>query len=261
MGSDCMLLVMDMGNTCITLGIYKKEELLVTARLATDRNRTEDQYASDLLSIFTLYQIAPQEIHGAILGSVVPSLNFAITMAVKKVADVTPLVVGSGIKTGLNIKIDDPAQTGADLVCGAVAATTKYPMPCIVYDLGTATTITVLNQKGEFLGGTITAGIGISLDALSSRTSQLPHVSLKNPEKVIGTNTVNAMKSGLIYGTASMMDGMADRIEQELGMGATLVATGGRAKEVIPYCKRDFVLDDNLLLDGLRILFEKNQKK
>ena len=256
-----MLLVMDMGNTCITLGIYNKKELVVTARLATDRYRTEDQYASDLLSIFTLYQINPKEIHGSILGSVVPSLNFAITRAVEKVTGVTPLVVGSGVKTGLNIKIDDPAQTGADLVCGAVAALAKYPLPCIVFDLGTATTIMALNEKGEFLGGTIAAGIGISLDALSSRTSQLPHVSLKNPGKVIGTNTVNAMKSGLIYGTASMMDGMADRMEEELGAKATLIATGGRAKEVIPYCKREMILDDNLLLDGLRIIFEKNQKK
>ena len=256
-----MLLVMDMGNTCITLGIYKNKELLVTARLATDRNRTEDQYASDLLSIFTLYQMAPKEINGAILGSVVPSLNFAITRAVEKVTNVTPLVVGSGVKTGLNIKLDDPAVAGADLVCGAVAALAKYPMPCIVFDLGTATTIMALNEKGEFLGGTITAGIGISLDALSSRTSQLPHVSLKNPGKVIGSNTVNAMKSGLIYGTASMMDGMADRMEQELGSPATLVATGGRAGEVIPYCKRKMILDNDLLLDGLRIIFEKNQKK
>ncbi len=256
-----MLLVMDMGNTCITLGIYKKEELMVTARLATDRYRTEDQYAADLLALFTLYRVNPKEVNGAILGSVVPSLNFAITLAVEKVTGITPLVVGSGIKTGLNIKIDDPAQTGADLVCGAVAALAKYPLPCIVYDLGTATTIMALSEKGEFLGGTITAGIGISLDALSSRTSQLPHVSLKNPGKVIGTNTVNAMKSGLIYGTASMMDGMADRMEQELGTKATLIATGGRAKEVIPYCKREMILDDNLLLDGLRIIFEKNQKK
>lgn len=256
-----MLLVMDMGNTCITLGIYKEKELMVTARMATDRNRTRDQYAVDLHSLLALNQISPKEIHGGIIGSVVPSLNTPLTGAVEKVTGVTPLVVGSGIKTGLNIKIDDPAQTGADLVCGAVAALAKYPMPCIVYDLGTATTITVLSEKGEFLGGTITAGIGISLDALASRTSQLPHVSLKNPDKVIGTNTVNAMKSGLIYGTASMMDGMADRIEGELGATATLVATGGRAGEVIPYCKRQMILDDNLLLDGLRIIFEKNQKK
>ena len=235
--------------------------MAVTARLATDRNRTADQYAVELHILLTLNRIDPAEICGAIIGSVVPSLNTAISAAVEKVTGVYPLAVGSGIKTGLNIKIDDPAQTGADLVCGGVAALAKYPMPCIIFDLGTANTISVLNEKGEFLGGTIGAGIGISLDALSSRTSQLPHVSLKNPGKVIGSNTVGAMKSGLIYGTASMMDGMADRIEEELGMPATLVATGGRAGEVVPYCKRDIILDDTLLLDGLRVIYEKNQKK
>jgi type III pantothenate kinase len=256
-----MLLVMDMGNTCITLGIFEENTLAVTARLSTDRNRTADQYAAEMHALLFLNKVEPHDIHGAILGSVVPSLNSAISAAVEKVTGVTPLVVGSGIKTGLNIRIDDPAQTGADLVCGGVAALAKYPMPCIIFDLGTANTISVLNQNGEFLGGIIAAGIGISLDALSSRTSQLPHVSLKNPGKVIGSNTVNAMKSGLIYGTASMMDGMADRIEEELGMPATLVATGGRAGEVVPYCKREILLDDNLLLDGLRIIFEKNQGK
>lgn len=256
-----MLLVMDMGNTCITLGIYEEHTLVTTARFATDRGRTADQYAVDLHSLLALNQIDPGRIHGGILGSVVPSLNFAMISAVEKVTGITPLVVGTGIKTGLNIKIDDPAQTGADLVCGGVAALAKYPMPCIIFDLGTATTISVLSAKGEFLGGTITAGIGISLDALSGRTAQLPHVSLKNPGKVIGSNTINAMKSGLIYGTASMMDGMTQRIEEELGERATVVATGGRAGEVIPYCKREMILDEDLLLDGLRIIFEKNNKQ
>ena len=256
-----MILAIDVGNTNITLGGYADDKIQFISRLSTDSRRTADQYAVELSALLALNQVDPAAIHGAILGSVVPSLNATLCAAVEKVTGVVPLTVGSGIKTGLNIKIDDPAQTGADLVCGGVAALAKYPMPCIIFDLGTATTISVLNHKGEFSGGTIAAGIGISLDALSSRTSQLPHVSLKNPGKVVGTNTVNAMKSGLIYGTASMMDGMADRIEEELGMPATLVATGGRAGEVIPYCKREILLDDNLLLDGLRIIFEKNQGK
>lgn len=255
-----MLLVMDIGNTCITLGVYKKDKLIITARLATDRNRTEDQYAIELYNILTLHQLDTHHFQGAIIGSVVPSLNHAMAKALEKVIQVKPLLVGTGVKTGLNIKIDDPAQTGADLVCGGVAALAKYPMPCIIFDLGTATTISVLDQNGTFLGGTITAGIGISLDALAARTSQLPHVSLKNPDKVIGSNTIAAMKSGLIYGTASMMDGMASRIEEELGQPATVVATGGRAPEVTPYCKRPIQLDETLLLDGLRIIFEKNHK-
>ncbi len=256
-----MLLVMDMGNTCITLGVYDDEKLTVTARLSTDRGRTEDQYAVELHNILALHGLDYVSFRGAIIGSVVPSLNFALSRAVELAIGVKPLVVGSGIKTGLNIKIDDPAQTGADLVCGGVAALAKYPMPCLIFDLGTATTISILDEGGAFVGGTITAGIGISLDALAGRTAQLPHVSLKNPGKVVGKNTVDCMKSGLIYGTASMMDGMADRIEEELGMSATLVATGGRAGEVIPYCKRKFLLDSDLLLDGLRIIYQKNQKK
>ncbi len=257
-----MLLVMDMGNTCITLGVYEKEQLIMTARLSTDRGRTEDQYAVELHNVLALHGLDYATFRGAIIGSVVPGLNFAISRAVELAIGVKPLLVGSGIKTGLNIQIDQPSQTGADLVCGGVAALAKYPMPCIIFDLGTATTITVLDENGTFIGGTITAGIGISLDALAGRTAQLPHVSLKNPGKVVGKNTVDCMKSGLIYGTASMMDGMADRMEAELGFAAaTLVATGGRAKEIIPYCKREFVLDDNLLLDGLRLIYEKNQKK
>ncbi len=256
-----MLLVMDMGNTCITLGVYDKDELILTARLSTDRGRTEDQYAVELHNVLALHGLDGVAFQGAIIGSVVPGLNYAMTRAVELAIGVKPLVVGSGIKTGLNIKIDDPAQTGADLVCGGVAALAKYPMPCLIFDLGTATTITVLDENGAFVGGSITAGIGISLDALAGRTAQLPHVSLKNPGKVIGKNTVDCMKSGLIHGTASMMDGMADRMEEELGTPVTLIATGGRAGEVIPYCKRNFLLDNDLLLDGLRIIYEKNQKK
>ncbi len=256
-----MLLVMDMGNTCITLGVYDGEKLILTARLSTDRGRTEDQYAVELHNILALHGLDYTTFRGAIIGSVVPGLTAGMARAVELAIGVKPLVVGSGIKTGLNIQIDDPAQTGADLVCGAVAALNKYPMPCLIFDLGTATTITVLNQKGTFVGGVITAGIGISLDALASRTAQLPHVSLYHPGKVVGTNTVDCMKSGLIFGTASMMDGMADRIEEELGTTATLVATGGRAGEVIPYCKRKFILDNDLLLDGLRMIYQKNQKK
>ena len=257
-----MILTMDMGNTCITLGVFDGEQLILTARLSTDRGRTEDQYAVELHNVLALHGLDYATFEGAIIGSVVPGLNFVISRAVELAIDVKPLIVGSGIKTGLNIQIDQPAQTGADIVCGGVAALAKYPMPCIVFDLGTATTIMVLDQNGTFIGGTITAGIGISLDALAGRTAQLPHVSLKNPGKVVGKNTVDCMKSGLIYGTASMMDGMADRMEEELGFtAATLVATGGRAKEIIPYCKRAFVLDDNLLLDGLRLIYEKNQKK
>ena len=196
---------------------------------------------------------------GAVAASVVPAVNEALKFAVKKILKLELCLVGPGVKTGLNIKIDNPAQLGADLVVGGVAAVAKYPLPCIIFDMGTANTISVINGRGEFLGGTISAGMGISLDALASKTAQLPYIDLENPEEIIGTNTVSSMKSGLIYGTAAMMDGMADRIEEVLGQKATLVATGGRAASVIRFCKRDFVLNSDLLLEGLNIIYNKNR--
>ena len=255
-----MILAMDIGNTCITLGIYDGEKLAATTRLATDRARTSDQYAVELHTLLQIYGLDSEKFSGAIIGSVVPALNHHMSDAIERVIHHRPLVVGSGVKTGLNILLDDPAQAGADLVCGAVGAKEKYPLPCLVFDLGTATTISVVDKNGNFLGGTIAAGIGISLDALASRTSQLPLVSLKNPGKVVGRNTVEAMRSGMIYGTASMIDGMIERIEEELGQPCTVVATGGRSGDVIPYCKRAVALDPDLLLDGLRVIYSRNTK-
>ncbi len=254
-----MLLTMDIGNTCITIGVFSKKVLAGVVRMFTDRDRTGDQYAVDLKSLLSLNGFNPDDFSGAIVSSVVPSLIPEIKIAVKKAVGIEPLLIGPGVKTGLNIKIDNPAQLGADLVVGAVAALEKYKMPCVIFDLGTANTISVLNQKGEFMGGTISAGMGISLDALASRTSQLPYVSLDSVDKIIGSNTIDSMKSGLIYGTAAMIDGMADRIEEELGEKATLVATGGRASQVTGYCKRDIILDMDLLLTGLRIIYDKNK--
>ncbi len=256
-----MLLAIDMGNTCITLGVYAGKELKVVARLATDHERTSDQYAIELRDVLGIHGIGPDDLDGAILGSVVPVLTDVLCRAVKQITGLDTMVLGPGLKTGLNIRLDNPAQLGADLVAGAVAAIAQFPLPCIVYDLGTATTVSVINAKGEFLGGIITAGIGISLDALVSRTSQLPYISLEAPAEVIGTNTVASMKSGLVLGTAAMMDGMAQRIEEELGEPATLVATGGRAPGIVPHCKRSFALSDTLLLEGLRLIYQKNKTK
>ena len=254
-----MLLAIDMGNTCITLGVYAGEELKVVARLATDHERTSDQYAIELRDVLGIHDIRPDDLDGAILCSVVPVLTDGICRAVRQITGLETMVLGPGIKTGLNIRLDNPAQLGADLVAGAVAAIARFPLPCIIYDLGTATTISVINAKGEFLGGIITAGIGISLDALVSRTSQLPYISLDAPEHVIGTNTIASMKSGMVLGTASMMDGLAERIEEELGEKATLIATGGRAAGIVAYCRRSITLADTLLLDGLRLIYHKNK--
>lgn len=253
-----MLLAIDMGNTCITLGVFDQNRLVAVGRLSADHKRTEDQYAIEFRDLLDINNLKSADFDGAILCSVVPVLTNIIEKAIRKILRLTPLTVGPGVKTGLNIKLDNPAQLGSDLVAGAVAAIEKYPLPCIIFDLGTANTISVINSKGDFLGGIITAGIGISLDALVSRTSQLPYVSLENTDRLIGTNTIASMKSGLVFGTAAMIDGLAMRIEEELGQKATLVATGGRAGEIVSHCKREIKIREYLLLEGLKIIYGRN---
>lgn len=254
-----MLLCIDIGNTNITLGGYEKDKLLFTACLASDARRTADQYAVELYDILRLNGCSAVLIEDAILSSVVPTLTDAVSRAMQKLFGFTPMVLGPGVKSGLNIKIDNPAQLGADLVAGAVGAMAKFPLPCIIIDLGTATTVSVINSKGEFLGGAIAAGIRLSLKALSENTAQLPVVGISAPKSVIGSNTVDCMKSGLILGAAAMLDGLIDRMEAELRAKASVVATGGLAHEVIPYCSRQILVDDNLLLDGLKRIYEKNR--
>ena len=256
-----MLLVIDIGNTNITLGIFDNDNRVFTARLATDVSKTGDQYAVELVNILNLNGVKIEDIDGCIVSSVVPVLQRAFKKTCSFIRADRTIFVGPGVKTGLNIKIDNPAQLGADLAVGAVAALNKYPMPCIILDLGTATTISVLDKDGAFLGGTISAGIGISLEALTTRTSQLPQISVETPKSVIGRNSVDCMKAGLVLGTACMIDGIIERIEDELGDTATVVATGGLAPEVIKNCKRDILLDDDLLLDGLKAIYEKNINK
>lgn len=255
-----MLLTIDIGNSNITLGIFDGDDLKFVSRLATERGKTADQYAIELRNIFHLYDISTHELSGSIISSVVPELAIALKKAMTLLTGKPPMVVGPGIKTGLDIRIDDPSQLGADLAVGAVAAIAKYKMPCVIYDLGTATTISVLGKNGEFLGGTISAGIGISLNALTNSTSLLQQVSIETPKRVIGTNTVESMQAGLVFGTASMLDGMTNRILNTLGTDATLVATGGLAPEIIKNCEHEIIFDDNLLLDGLKIIYEKNQR-
>lgn len=254
-----MLLCVDIGNSNITLGVYEQENLKFVARLATDRLKTGDQYAVELRNIFHIYDISTKDITGSCLASVVPSVGRALRTAVELVTDKKPLVVGPGVKSGLNIKIDNPAQLGADLVAGGVAAIAMYQLPCIIFDLGTATTISVIDKNANYLGGSISAGVGISHEALTNRTSLLQSVEMDTPKSVIGSNTIDCIQSGLIYGCASMLDGMAERIEEKLGEKATLVATGGLAPEIIKNCKRKIEYCDNLLLEGLRIIYNKNK--
>lgn len=254
-----MILAVDIGNTNITIGIYNEKELLFVLRAATDRKRTPDQYAVEFSEMLRIHDADKYDFSGAIISSVVPELTNVVRDAIFIITQQTALIIGPGVKTGLNIRIDNPAQLGADLVAGAVGALHKYEMPCLVLDMGTANKISVLDEKGTYRGCTISAGIGISLNALSSGTSQLPAISLDAPHSAIGTNTIDSMQSGTVLGAAAMLEGLCTRLEEDLGEEVkTIVATGGIAGDIIRYCRMDIIHDPNLILDGLRFIFEKN---
>lgn len=253
-----MLLAVDIGNTNITLGLYDGEVLVFTARLATEVRRTADQYAIDIKDILALHGCDYEHIEDAVISSVVPAVGNSVSRAISTLCNIVPLSLAPGVKTGLHIKIDNPAQLGADLAAGAVGALHEYTMPCIVIDMGTASTISVLDKNGAFLGGAIAAGVNLTLKALTENTSQLPAISIESPPNVIGTNTADCMRSGLVLGTASMLDGMIERIEETLGECATVVATGGLSREIIAHCNHSIIYNENLLLDGLRLIYEKN---
>ena len=254
-----MLLAIDIGNTNLTLGVYDESVLLFTARLSTDTRLTSDQYAVDIKDILALHNTDYRDIEDCIIASVVPTVATSVANAISLLCHIVPLELGPGLKTGLNIKIDNPAQLGADLVAGAVGAISEYTLPCIVIDMGTATTVSVINGEGQFIGGSIAAGVMLTLKALTGNTSQLPSINLSAPPSVIGRNTVDCMRSGLILGTASMIDGLIERIAEELDEIPTVVATGGLSKEIITHCKSEIIYNENLLLEGLREIYEKNK--
>ncbi|MBQ6848100.1 MAG: type III pantothenate kinase [Clostridia bacterium] len=253
-----MLLAIDIGNTNITLGAFEDSSLEFTARLATDNRKTADQYAVEIKSLLSLYSLEPSEIEDCIIASVVPAVGKSIAGAVSKLCHIVPLMLGPGVKTGLNIKIDNPAQLGADLVAGAVGALDTYTMPCVIIDMGTASTISVLDANGTFLGGVIAAGVRLTLKALAENTAQLSSIPIEAPSSVIGANTTECMQSGLVYGTAAMLDGLLQRIEKELGTTPTVVATGGLSREIINHCDSNIIYNENLLLDGLCVIYQKN---
>lgn len=256
-----MILAIDVGNTNIVLGLIENGEIRsVTPRIATDVKKTDYEYAASIGSVLDFVGVDVSQVEGAILSSVVWPLTATLQSTVKLLTGKSPLVVGKGLKTGLNICIDDPGQVGADLVVGAVAALSLAEPPLIVIDMGTATTLTAVDANGRFIGGAIAPGLRLSMDALSGGTSQLPRVSLEAPRKVIATNTVECMQSGAIFASAAMLDGMIERMEAELGMSAAVIATGGLAACVAPYCKREIRLEPDLLLKGLAVLWERNRK-
>lgn len=262
--SKGMVLAIDMGNTNIVIGCIDEKKVLFEERMSTDISKTELEYAVLLKTVLELYNIKSDDIKGAIISSVVPQLTGIIKEAVGKVTGIMPLTVGPGIKTGLNILMEQPRQLGSDLVVDAVAAIHEYGVPAIIVDIGTATTISVVDDKKNYIGGVIMPGIRVSLDSLVSRTSQLPRISLEAPQKVIGKNTIQCMQSGIIYGNAACIDGMIERIKEETGFSdgtpvqAKVIATGGLAEVIVPECKKDIIYDNALLLKGLKVIYDKN---
>lgn len=255
-----MILAIDIGNTNIVVGCIDDEQVYFTERLSTVRTKTELEYAVDLKTVLDIYHINRTEIEGCIISSVVPQITNIARLAAEKILKKEVMVLGPGVKTGLNIMMDNPGQLGADLVADAVAGLAGYPVPFLVIDMGTATTVSVVNDKKQYIGGMILPGVGVSLDALTARASQLSGISIDAPRHIIGKNTIECMKSGVLYSSAAALDGIIDRIEEELGQLTTVIATGGLAKKIVPYCKRKIILDENLLLKGLLVIYKKNKQ-
>ena len=256
-----MLLAIDIGNTNIVLGCIRDEDdqILFAERLSTDHNKTALEYAISFRNVLHIYHLSAKDVTGVIIASVVPPITSLIDQALQKLTGKKAMIVGPGIKTGLNILMDNPAQVGADLIVGAVAGIDQYPVPLILVDMGTATTITVIDRNKNYIGGMILPGLMVSLDSLTSRTSKLPRIGLDPPKKLIGKNTIDCMKSGILYGHASCIDGMVDRIEKELGEQTTIVATGGLSGTIAPLCTHTIIHDDGLLLKGLLLIYKKNR--
>lgn len=254
-----MILAIDIGNTNIVVGCIDKEKIYFIERLSTVRTKTELEYAIDLKTVLDIYHINKKDIEGCIISSVVPQITNVAKLAAEKILKKEILVLGPGVKTGLNIMLDNPGEMGADRVADAVAALTYYPVPLVIVDMGTATTVSVVDEKKRYLGGMILPGVRVSLDALTSRASQLSGISIEEPKKLIGKNTVDCMKSGILYGNAAAVDGIIDRIEEELGQKVTAIATGGMSGKIIPHCKRKIIQDEDLLLKGLLVIYEKNK--
>ena len=255
-----MILAVDIGNTNIVVGGIRDDKIVFEARLRTEATKTSDEYCMDLKILLTIYECKSEDIEGAIISSVVPQVLNSFKTAIKKLTGKNSLVVGPGLKTGLNIRIENPEQAGADLIVGMVSALRTHPAPLIVIDMGTATTLCVVDKTGAFIGASIMPGVKLSLDALTEGTALLPGLQLDQPKHVIGKNTVDCMRSGSMIGAACMLDGMIARMEEELGYPTTVIATGGISKFIVPLCKTPMIYDKDLLIKGLLMLYEDNKR-
>lgn len=256
-----MILALSVENTNLVMGCFDGETLLFTSRMVTDRSKTGDEYAICFKSILNIHGISTEEIDGSIVASVVPVLINGIKAALRLMLGREPLVVGPGVKTGLNIMMDNPAALGSDLVASAVAAVAEYPAPLIVADLDTATTFLAVDAQNRFVGSVIAPGVALSAAALAEACDQLPRVSVEAPREIIGKNTVDSMKSGVVFGAAAMLDGMIARMERQLGTSCTVIMTGLYAESIGAYCERDALLDQHLMLKGLKRLYDKNSRR
>ncbi len=256
-----MLLAVDIGNTNIVLGLYDEKKLLQTFRAATVHGRTADEYAVLLQQMISLRGWDLAHVDTAIIASVVPPLTDIWADAIRHAVGREPLVVGPGVKTGISVLYDNPRDVGADRIVNAVAAFERFQSACIVVDFGTATTFDCVSEKGEYLGGVIVPGVRVSLDALLGNAAKLSRIEIAEPPGVIGQNTTHALQSGVVYGYASLVDGVVDRIQKELGHACCVVATGGLAELIVKHCDRVHEVDQNLTLEGLRLIHEKNRER
>lgn len=256
-----MILAIDVGNTNIVVALYDDEKLRRNWRMATDKNKASDEYGVLITQFLSLESVGCDDITDVMIASVVPTVMHSLKNAVKRYIGCEPMIVGPGIKTGMNIRMDNPRELGADRIVNAVAAINKYKAPLIIVDFGTATTFCAVDGKGDYIGGVIAAGVKISMDALFDKTAKLPKVEIVRPNGIIGRNTINAIQSGAVYGQAAQADGIIKRIKKEIGSDATVIATGGLAKMIAEESEEIEIVDSMLTLDGLKILYDKNKER